>query len=1218
MLVAALSGIVLGSDIQPAADAPLPVPPQESLKRFKLAPGFRIELVASEPMLADPVGMAFDERGRLFVCEIYGYNLEGHYDVMELNKTGELDREVRRILAPKEILDRAEHESHGRVKLLEDVDGDGQMDRMTPWATNLPPCYGLVPARAGVIVLCAPDIVYLADRDGDGRPDVRETLFTGFGVGEMWTRISNPQWGLDNWIYAANGADSGGTIRGPHLAHPVPLGNTCFRFKADGTALEPVSGSTGGFGLALSDEDDRFLISNQQHALHVAPLAHRYLARNPYFAAPSLVNNICAYGHPARVFPNAPPDPWRLKRSQQPEWVKFYGAAEADMGLVTAACAPHIYRGGQFPPAYQGAHFSCECAYNLVHLCHLERHGARYRAIRAIENAEFLTSSEQWFRPVNLAGGPDGALYIVDMYREIIEDYSAIPRYLQQQYGLIAGWDRGRIWRVVYGPRDNSGAPRPRAQGWDLDRLDEPGVLVKELSNSNAWCRQTAQRLLIERAEVSVAPELERLVELGPEPRGRWHALHTLEGLNALRPGVLLAALADADPGVRRHALELSEPWLDHAPALLAKVLAMTQDPDPRVRIQLGFTLGETRDAGRLDALAALAHRFGGDPWVSTAIVSSVPDAAEPLLQTLVNKYRLNEEAQAVATSLVGVIGARRQPPEISRVLHVVASYGGDAAELFQTGGLAALVEAMKHREAPRLTDPAAVAALGRLLASPFAAVRQSSLLLAGTLGSAQAPEFLALFEQACETATNAGLPVAERLAAIAPLAGAPFAVLQRMATNLLTASQPLELQLAAVNAIAGSDDPGVVALLFAGWPGYSPRLQTAVLEVVFKRQERIKTLLTAIRQDQVPRFGLDPLRLDQLRANPDAEIRQLAEPILTRLATEVDLKGVMARYQPALSLPRDPARGKSVFLANCSACHLLEGVGKSTGPELIAATKGRADETILLDILQPSALITVGYRTYTVVTKDGHNLSGILAAENATSVTLPDEDGLPQTVLRQDIASFQASDVSLMPANFDALLSPQDVADLLGYLRQLAGPPPGPVMPLFDDEATFLEQLKEGNGTADLVTDQVHHGTAALRITPPQRYATTIPGWQFAITEKPGPGEYRYLRFAWKSPTGSGVMLELANRGTWPPPDSPAFRYFAGQNTTGWRAHRLGANPPRVWNTVVVDLWRDCGEFILTGIAPTAIGGAAFFDRIELLRELRPGESVQPPDAMQ
>ena len=150
----------------------------------------------------------------------------------------------------------------------------------------------MVPARDGVIVLCAPDILYLADRDGDGQAEVRETLFTGFGLYDMWSRINNPRWGLDNWIYAANGIDSGGTIRGPHLAAEVKIPATSFRFKPDGSALEPTSGTSSGFGLAIDDWGDRFLVTNQQHALFVAPLAHRYLVRNPYYAAPNPVVNI--------------------------------------------------------------------------------------------------------------------------------------------------------------------------------------------------------------------------------------------------------------------------------------------------------------------------------------------------------------------------------------------------------------------------------------------------------------------------------------------------------------------------------------------------------------------------------------------------------------------------------------------------------------------------------------------------------------------------------------------------------------------------------------------------------------------------------------------------------------------------------------------------------------------------------------------------------------
>jgi putative heme-binding domain-containing protein len=884
--------------------------------------------------------------------------------------------------------------------------------------------------------------------------------------------------------------------------------------------------------------------------------------------------------------------------------VKFYGAAETDMGLVTAACAPHIYRGGQFPPEYRGAHFSCECAYNLIHLCRLEQSGAGYQAIRAIENGEFLTSSEQWFRPVNLAGGPDGALYIVDMYREIIEDYSAIPRYLQQQYGLIAGLDRGRIWRVMHevGNR-GSGSPRPSSR-WDFERLKTTSSLLGELSSSNAWRRLTAQRLIVERADRSVAPELRRLLTQGTTSWARLHALHTLAGLQALEPGSITAALDDASPGVRRHALHLSDGWLDQQPALLTKLLAMTNDADPKVRIQLAFSLGETRDARRLPALAALASQFGDDRWMQAAIVSSVPDAAEALLRELVKPPGLSSAGRQLSPSLVTVLGARQQPSEIARLLQLLAGYAGRAAESFQAECLGRLNESLKRGKPLQVTDPAGVEALRQLLSNAAPSVRRAALQVAGTLNLAQSPELLAMFEQAARTARNVDLPLPERQSAIALLASAPFEVLQSDAISLLAANQPLDLQLATVNALGVSDNTNVVTVLLSGWKAYSPKMQSAVLDALFKRQERIKAFLRAIQQNTIPPPGLDPLRQDQLRANPDAEIRRLAEPILARQTPGLDRQASPARFQTALSAPRDAAKGKELFQVHCSACHLLEGVGKSTGPELIAATKGRADETILLDILQPSDQITVGFRTYNVVTTGGHNLSGILAAETATSVTLPDEDGLPQTVLRKDIVSFQASEVSLMPANFAELLAPQDVADLLGYLRRLAGPPPGPVMTLFDDDPAFVEQLKEGNGTASLVTNETHHGSAALMITPPQRFATVIPGWQYRIVEKPGPGEYRYLRFAWKSPVGTGVMLELADQGQWPPPDRPLRRYVAGQNSTGWQARQQAVDPPREWAEIVVDLWMDFGPFTLTGLAPTAMGGPAYFDRIELSRE--------------
>src|SRR5262249_26189124 len=247
----------------------------------------------------------------------------------------------------------------------------------------------------------------------------------------------------------------------------------------------------------------------------------------------------------------------------------------------TSACAPAIYQADLFPEAYRGNHFSCEPAQNLVHRCLLEPKGAGFAARPADEGKEFLTSSDSWFRPVNLVVGPEGALYVVDMYREIIEDYSAIPRYLQQQYveGLINGHDKGRIWRILAG--DASRARRP-----NLAKTDD-NALVAELDSANVWRRLTAQRLLVERGEKGIVPALGKLCRQGRTPQGRLHALYTLDGLNALDPARVERALSDAHYGVRLHALQLAERRLDKQQALLTKAVTMAEDPHPKVRLQL-------------------------------------------------------------------------------------------------------------------------------------------------------------------------------------------------------------------------------------------------------------------------------------------------------------------------------------------------------------------------------------------------------------------------------------------------------------------------------------------------------------------------------------------------------------------------------------------------------------------------------------------------------
>ncbi len=1219
------------AEIELATDAPRPLPPEESRKLFKLPAGFRVELVAAEPHLADPVAMAFDARGRIFVCEIHGYNLEGYFDIVELNETGELDKAVRRIPARSEAIRRAEEQQYGTVKLLEDTDGDGRVDRSTVLADRLPPCYGVVPARGGVIVLCAPDVIFLADRDGDGRAEVRETLFTGFGVGELWTRINNPRWLPDNWIYGVGGGGSDGVIRGEKLSGEVPIGSTCFRFKPDGSRFEPAGGRAHGFGQAVDAFGDRFLCTNQQHAMFVAPLPHRYLARNPFHAAPNLTLNISSYGRPARVYPRSRPDPWRAARAADPAWVRFYGAAEATAnGYFTAASGQTIYGAAEFPEEFRGNHFSVDNAQNMIHRCLLAPEGAGYtaRRPRADEREEFLTSTEQWFRPVNLLTGPDGALYVVDMYRDIIEDYSAIPRYLQQLYvkSLIAGAKHGRIWRIVA-----EESPPPR----DFDLTREPiGRLVAELANPNYWWRMTVQRLLVERGDQAAIDPLESLARRATAASTRMHALYTLDGLDALRPELVEAALDDPHFAVRVHALRLSEGWLnpqgwlgqsaavpqeagksgaprrsatshpnaDVAKQLLPKLLTMVDDPHPRVRLQLALSLGQSRDPRATEGLSGLAARYGDQRWMPTAVLSSVPDSADRLLVAVLRRDAGADKAGALVRPLASVVGARHRSEEIGAVLGVLGQQSDQVTGL-QTACLSGLIEGLERGRPQTLNSAAGVVGLRQLLTAENAQVQKLALRVAGLIRLDKAPEMRVAFAAARKTALDDLAPLERRLDAVSLLGGAAFEELGRACAQLLEARQPLDLQLAAVKALAKVDDPQVGPALLANFRSFTPQVQAAAIDAVFLRQNRLSALLDAIEQQTVPVASLDALRRAQLLDHFDPAIAGRAKSLLAGGGGRADRSEVLERYRAALSATRDAERGRTVFKDQCAKCHKLDGEGYEVGPDL-ATARTRADHTLVSDVMDPSNQLTVGYANYTVATDDGRIFTGVLAAETATAVTLRKEEGVDQTILRRNIEEMEASTLSMMPANLEEEVTPRELADLIAYLRRSLGPVGPGTISLFEDDAGLVRNLGEGGGTARLDTAGPFSGKASLAITPLQRYSARIPGWEYRIVEKPAPGEFRYLRYAWKC-RGDGAMLELADGGAWPPGDRPLRRYYSGSNTTAWSAVRVAEGAPRDWVVVTRDLWKDFGPFTLTGIAPTAMGGEAWFDRIELLPSL-------------
>jgi putative heme-binding domain-containing protein len=363
---------------------------------------------------------------------------------------------------------------------------------------------------------------------------------------------------------------------------------------------------------------------------------------------------------------------------------------------------------------------------------------------------------------------------------------------------------------------------------------------------------------------------------------------------------------------------------------------------------------------------------------------------------------------------------------------------------------------------------------------------------------------------------------------------------------------------------------------------------------VLFSRAERIAAVLDAIEKGTIQATSLDAVQRSALVEHKNKDVRARARKLFDALPKVDD--AMLAKFVAALDAKRDIAAGETVFRNKCATCHEAHGIGVAVGPDLTAESQ-RAESTLVKDVLAPSDSITAGYSAYAIETVDGEVFNGLLADESASSLTLRMAEGKEQSVLLRDVVQIKALGVSLMPENLVKEITPAQLADAIAWLRQ----PPSRVM-LIDENRSLERALDQGDGTARFVGDDKFAGSLALEVTPPQRFSARIDGWAFKIREKPGPGEFRYLRMAWRV-SARGAMIEFANAGKWPDARSSKFRYFAGENSTGWNATRVAEEVADKWTLVERDLWKDFGDATITGIAPTAMGGTVLFDRVELRR---------------
>ena len=967
----------------PAVDA------DHAVDSFTVQHGFRLELVASEPLVADPVDACFDADGRLYVVQMHGYPFS--QEATRLNPKGGGKPDA------------------GIVRLLEDTDGDGRFDRSVKFADKIRWPTSVCCYDGGVFVLAPPALHYFKDTTGDGVADVRRVIFTGFGRDNVQSVANNLKWGLDNRIPLAAGRNGGTLVHNKQSV--LTLGGKDLSF--DPRRLD-VRALTGGvqFGNSFDAWGNRFVCSNSNHIQHIL-LPRRYLSRHPGLTPPAPIRSIAALGAAAPVYRRSGAEPWRIVRTRRrvsdPKTrARLPRTEQFAIGFFTSATGVTIYTGDAYPRAFRGNAFIGDVGGNLVHRKTMTPSGPSFVARRADQKVEFIASTDNWFRPVNFVNSPDGTLLVLDMYRETIEHPYSIPEDIKKYLRLESGDNRGRIYRLL-----PPNWKRPAAV--KLARASNQ-QLIAALESENGWTRMTAHRLLWESGDPAAIPLLVETAAHSRRPLARAHSLWILNGMGQLEDPLLVAALADPSPRVREHAIVLAEQRLDRS-EYRPVVARLASDPDPRVRYQLAFSLGALDADRRHRPLSSLARRSPSDAHLRFAVMSSSLGLEAQLLEELLadDGFLAATGASDWLADCASLAGANPRASEAVSVLQLALSNTRPPA-----------------RQAQLLT------ALGSGLARRGQSV--SGVLALKTTPATIRTAADRVFRKAASLVADDKAPSATRVSSARLLGFAPVGLALSALAERLAPSQPPALQQAAVRSLARHPTATCWTTLLAGWRGHSPTLRADIVDVLVQRPASAHLLLDAVAAGRVLITDLTLEKRQLLVNNRDPKLRGRSAKLLAGTTTP-DRTKVIDRYRPALETAGDVKAGAAVFKKLCSACHRVGELGHKLGPDLTSVSN-KSPRDLLVNILDPNREAQPNFMTYTLVTVEGRVLTGIVAAETATTVTLKRAEGKQDIVPRDRIELLASNGKSLMPEGLEKELPPKALRDVVAWIRSLRPQP--------------------------------------------------------------------------------------------------------------------------------------------------------------------------------
>ena len=984
----------LAADDRPALPRSQPVEPRNTSATFALKDGFTMQLVAAEPLVTDPVAGAFDEDGRLYVVEMNDYPYtDKSTDKPNVERTGDLPI--------------------GKVRLLEDTDNDGVFDKSEIFARDFSWPTGIAVYRGGIFVAATPDVWYLKDEDGDGQADTRKKIFSGFRKLNVQAVANNLIWGLDHKIYGAGGTNGGKIINGINESVPaVTISRNDFCFDPTDPAFELLSGGAR-FGNTFDDWGNRFICNIRNPIQHIV-LPQQAVVRNPALNVGSPMNDVAVAGDQIPVFRSSPPEPWRvvnaarLSNQGDPRMPRSEKNAQ---GFMTSACGVTIYRGDAYPEEFRQQVFLAEVAGNLIHRQHMTSIGATFTSQRMDEKTEFMTSTDNWFRPVNFLHAPDGTLYVLDMYRETIEHPWSMPDDLKALLDLENGRDRGRIYRLTPPTFERRASPKLSAAS--------TAELIDLLQHTNAWHRETAHRLLFERQDKSAVPLLQAMFNETTTPLGKVHALWTLQGLSQLDDGLLISALRDAAAEVReqavilatrRRAAEENNKSAPYSSVVHKELLSLSADESPRVRFQVALALADHSDAASVEALMAIARRDASDPWMVIAALSSSRELAARMLDQVLQEPRFLLDAQNIPLlkQLAIVTGVQKNSEQMKNIGERLHKLPGEV------------------RSSPVMEE---------LLIALEDGLRRGGSRLSVVWSQTPAESLLnERINLAAVCINDSAKTVPERLMALKVLSFGDAAIVKEATSSLLTTQQPAEIQAAVVKAIAASQDDSTATTLLTAFPSSTPAVQYEIIEALAGHNQRLPVLFDAISDGRIAAAQITPIRRTLLLNHADEKIRERAKTLLA-LDRQTPRQEIIAANADAAKLPGDTLKGKLLFVRDCSTCHRIGETGIEVGPSLITVRHRTASE-LLTQILDPNREVGPNYMQFAVALNDGQVLAGMIAEESPISLTLKQAENKQQVIQREQIAEIKATGLSLMPEGFEKKLSAQDFADLIAFLR--------------------------------------------------------------------------------------------------------------------------------------------------------------------------------------